>query len=66
LGLLSFSTLCDALIKANFKLGEMDHGEIRKAITIAFTAIYIIMLPYYFFSAYMPAAVNIAKNMLLH
>jgi len=37
-----FYFVCDALIKANFKLGELDHGEIRMVITIAFTAIYIV------------------------
>jgi hypothetical protein len=44
------------------KLGDLDNGEIRKAIMVAFTVIYIIMLPYYFFNAYMPAAINISKT----
>jgi hypothetical protein len=45
-----------------FNLGELDNGEIRKAIMVTFTIVYIIILPYYFFNAYMPAAENISKT----
>jgi hypothetical protein len=40
-------------------LGKIAHGEIRKIITIVFTAIYIVLLPYYFFDIYVPNATNI-------
>lgn len=49
-----------ALIRNGGNLGKLDEGEVRKAITIAFTTIYLIMLPCYFFYAYIPAAQNAA------
>jgi hypothetical protein len=51
-----------AMANKNWKLSELDNGEIRKAIMIAFTVIYIILLPYYFFNAYMPAAEILSKT----
>jgi hypothetical protein len=49
------------MLKTGFRLGELDNGEIRKAVMVAFTVIYIILLPYYFYYAYMPAAENISQ-----
>jgi hypothetical protein len=43
---------------SNGDLRGLNGGEIRKAIAIAFTMIYLIMLPCYFFYAYLPASVN--------
>ena len=59
LGLLAFGIVI--ILKLNnskWDLSELNGGEIRKAITIAFTIIYLIMLPCYFFYAYLPASVN--------
>lgn len=53
-----FAVIVIALSGHRFRLGELEEGEVRKAIAIAFTTIYLIMLPYYFFYAYMPAAQN--------
>lgn len=63
IGLVVFLYLIlNELIKKKFKLSELDNGEIRKAIMVVFTVIYIIVLPYYFFNAYMPAAVNLSTT----
>jgi uncharacterized membrane protein len=54
-----FAALLLALKNNENDLGKLAHGELRKIITIVFTVIYIILLPYYFFNIYTPNATNI-------
>lgn len=59
LGLFAFViVIISPLLKNYMDLDKLNSGEIRKAITIAFTIIYLMMLPCYFFYAYVPASVN--------
>ena len=54
-----FGGLILALANNEYDLGKLAHGEIRKIITIVFTTIYIMLLPYYFFNVYLPNATNV-------
>jgi uncharacterized membrane protein len=58
IGIVTFFAMIGLALGGGRKLGQLDEGEVRKAITIAFTTIYLTMLPCYFFYAYMPAAQN--------